>query len=377
MKTVLEVNGVMNRGGAEMMLMDLVRKLHHQFRFVFLITCKKGTRPKGDFDEELKAMGIPLHYIDAVWDVGLKEYARQFKAVVQEIGKVDAVHSHMNSKGGIIAKCAAECGIKRRIVHSHAKLVFGGSLLSRLANYTELYLQRRWIKRYATDFWGCSDEALVSLFDAEQRRSPKAQVIHNAIDLEKFSRYNGPNIREELGIPESSFVIGSVGRIAAVKRYELAADVIEALWKRGVDCHYIVAGRKQTEGCVQYLFNKLGQDPRFHYVGVRDDLPAIYHGLNLYLGTSIREGLGLTAVEAQACGIPCLLSSGFPPLCDVGAGLVSFMDSVQAEDWADYVVRHGLNNEHASVEKVEQAVRRTGFDVAVEAARVGALYHES
>ncbi len=374
-KHILQIVGTMNRGGAEMMLMDLVRQLHREFRFTFLVTRNKGTQPVGDFDEELRSMGIDLYYIDAVWDVGPREYARQFREIVRQLTPVDAMHCHLNSKGGINSKCAAKCGIKRRIVHSHAKLVFNGSLISRLVNNAELYLQKLWIKRYATDFWGCSEKALASLFDAAQCCSPQAQVIHNAIELEKFSRYAGPTIREELSIPESAFVIGTVGRIAAVKNYELAAEVIESLWKRGADCHYVVAGRKQTESSVAYLFNKLGHDSRFHYIGVRGDLPTVYHGLNLYLGTSVREGLGLTAVEAQACGKPCLLSTGFPPLCDVGAGLVSFIGGTNAEEWAGCIVSKFMKASTADTIVVEEAVRQAGFDIAAEACRVRALYN--
>ncbi len=376
MKTVLEINGVMNRGGAEMMLMDLVRKLHKDFRFVFMITCKKGTRPQGDFDAEIRSMGIPIYYIDAVWDVGVKEYTRQFNSIVKKIGKVDVVHSHLNSKGGINAKCATNLGIEKIIVHSHAKIEFGGNILSRAFNYSELYLQRLWINKYATDYWGCSEEALSSLFTKEHCKSTKAQVIHNAVDLERFSRYAGKTIRDELNIPESAFVIGTVGRIAAVKNYELAADIIAELWSRNIDCHYVVAGREQTDSCVKYLFNKLGNDPRFHHIGVRGDLPVVYHGIDLYLGTSLREGLGLTAVEAQASGTNCLLSSGFPTLCDVGAGLVSFLDSKNPSEWADYIITNCMNMVEVDVDTVENAVRQSGFDVAAEAVKVRKMYNE-
>ncbi len=374
-KHILQIVGPMNRGGAEMMLMDLVRQLHREFRFTFLVTRRKGTQPVSDFDAELQSLGIAFHYIDAVWDVGIREYARQFRELIRQIEPVDALHCHLNSKGGINSKCAAECGIERRIVHSHAKLVFNGSLVSRLANYAELYLQKRWIKRYATDFWGCSQEALISLFGEERSRSPRAQVIHNAVDLNKFSRYEGGTVREELGIAAGAFVIGTVGRIASVKNYELAADIVEELWKRGIDCHYVVAGRKQTESSVAYLFNKLGHDARFHYLDVRADLPAVYHGVDLYLGTSVREGLGLTAVEAQACGKRCLLSAGFPELCDVGAGLVSFIASSRAEDWAEHIANNCLHVPPVGRECVERAVQTSGFDVAVEAARVRRFYN--
>ncbi len=373
MKTILQVTSVMNRGGAEMMLIDLVRQLHNDFNFVFLIVAKKGSRPKGDFDDELKALGVELYYIDAVWDVGVKEFTRQFNNIVNQIGHIDIVHSHLNSKGGIISRCASKLGIKRIIVHSHAKIRFNGNLISKIANYTELYLQRYWINKYATDYFGCSKEALTSLFTKKHCESEKAQVIHNAIDLEKFSRYQGKTIRDELNISNDAFVIGTVGRIARVKNYELAADVIKKLWDNGFDCHYIVAGRKQDESSVNYLFEKLGNDSRFHYIGVRDDLPALYHGFDLYLAASLREGLGLTAVEAQASGVNCLLSNGFPKLCDVGADLVTFIDD-NLQKWAEYIISN-CSSKKSDIAKIENAVRKAGFDISQEAIRVKELYN--
>ena len=56
MKTILLVSGTMNFGGAETMVMDILRKLKDDFRFVFLINRKKGTEPVGLFDEEIKEM---------------------------------------------------------------------------------------------------------------------------------------------------------------------------------------------------------------------------------------------------------------------------------------------------------------------------------
>ncbi|MBR5223564.1 MAG: glycosyltransferase [Clostridia bacterium] len=375
MKTILQVTGTMDRGGAEMMLMDLVRQLHKDFCFKFLVVTKKGSRPKGDFDEELKSLGIEIYYIDAVWDVGVKEFSRQFKLIVEQIGHIDVVHSHLNSKGGIISKCAAKAGIKKIIVHSHAKLKFDGSIVSKIANYTELYIQRYWINKYATDYWACSKEALSSLFTKKHCECQNAQVIHNAIDLEKFSRYSGETIRDELNIPNDAFVIGTVGRIAKVKNYEFAADVIKALWDRGFDCHYVVAGRKQSESSANYLFEKLSNDPHFHYVGVCEDLPALYHSFDLYLGTSLREGLGLTAVEAQASGVNCVLSSGFPTLCDVGANLVSFVEGNDPIKWADYIINNYSEIKIVDTNEIENAVRNSGFDILAEAVIVKEIYN--
>lgn len=375
MKTILLVSGTMNFGGAETMVMDILRKLKDDFRFVFLINRKKGTEPVGLFDEEIKEMGIPMYYIDAVWDVGFKEYERQFKEVVEKIGKVDIVHSHVNSKSGIVCRCAYRCGIKRRIVHCHAKIIFDGSLKSRVVNNAELYLQRCWIKKYATDFWSCSEDAMPSLFTKKQIKSERAHVIHNAINMERFTSCESGVLRKEYNLSENDIVIGTVGRIANVKNYRLAADTVKELWHRGFDFYYVVAGVKQDLADAEYLFDTLGNDKRFLYIGVRNDIQNVYKDLNLYLGTSKREGLGLSVVEAQAGGTFCVVSSGFPKLCDMGLGMVDFVDSQDAKMWADRVENMLSNVTVPSKNDIETAVRNSGFDINTETVKIKEYYN--
>lgn len=375
LKTVLLVNGAMNFGGAEVMIMDIVRQLHNDFRFVFLINRKKGTNPIGVFDEEIKRLNIPIYYIDAVWNVGIKEYERQFEEIINRIGTVDIIHSHLNSKGGIISRCAYKCGIKRRIVHSHAKIIFDGSLLSKFINNAELKLQRHWIKKYATDFWGCSDEAMLSLFNSKQINSKRSKIIHNAIDLDRFLNCTDSVLRNELKLESSEIIIGSVGRIVPVKNYRLASEVIKELWRRGVDVHYVVAGEKQNIAESDYLFDTLSFDKKFHYIGVRNDVQNLYKDFDIYLGASKREGLGLSVVEAQASGTNCVVSAGFPKLCDIGVGLVNFVDSTDPVQWADKI-EYMLNNKVVlNKNDIANAVKNAGFDIINESKRLKELYN--
>lgn len=374
MQTIVIANGVMNRGGAEVMIMDLLREIHKDFHFVFLINKKKGTTPIGDFDLEIKSMNIPIYYIDAVWDVGIKEFERQFRGIVAQIGPVDIVHSHLNSKGGIISRCAYRCGVNRRIVHCHAKLIFDGSFIKRTANNIELGLQRLWINKYATDYWACSSDALKSLFSKVNMRSATAHVIHNAIDLKKFTDYDGQTLRQEIGLNPEDILIGSIGRLANVKNYVFTADLIKNLWDTGFDVHYVVVGRKQDKETVDYLFSKLGDDHRFHYLGVRNDVEKIYKGIDIYLGTSKREGLGLSAVEAQASGTKCILSSGFPELCDMKLGLVDFVELDSINEWEGCIKKSLSKKEKITKDDIIRAVRESRFDIESEAQRVKELY---
>lgn len=374
--TVLEYIGTMNRGGAETMLMDLLRQLHSEFNFVILVQRRKNTNPHGDYDEELRSLGIPLFYIDAVRDIGVVAFEQQFRKVVSQVGTIDIVHSHLNSKGGIVSRCAYHCGINKRIVHSHAKIQFDGNFVRQLVMNAELRWEYHLINRYATDYWGCSPEAMKSLFTKKHIACKHAAIIHNAIDTERFYPNRTDILRNELIIPKEEPLIVSVGRIASVKNYEMAAKIILELWQRGIPCHYAVAGRKQDMRSVSTLFSLLGNDRRFHYLGTRSDTNVIYNSADLYLGTSHREGLGISAVEAQACALPCVLSTGFPKLCDINLKLLKFVDSEDVKDWADQIQKLLASRPHLNASEVKKAVQLSGFEIRSEAERVRRLYME-
>ena len=126
---VLQVTGAVNRGGAEVMLMDIYRNISKAVHFDFLVNYKtKQGIQKGDFDDEILSKGGRIKHIGSQWDLGFFNYIKEFKKVILKIGKPDIVHIHMNAKSGVIALAAKKAGIKNIIIHSHADLKFRGSV---------------------------------------------------------------------------------------------------------------------------------------------------------------------------------------------------------------------------------------------------------
>lgn len=378
--TVIEVVGTMDRGGAETMLMNIFRKLHTDFRFVFLIMRKKGSQPIGAYDEEIKSLKGEFYYIDSVWDVGILAFFGQFKKAVCEIGQVDIVHSHLNTKGGVISYAAKKCGIKRRIVHSHARLKFRGSLLSRTAFVAEQAFQRLLINRYATDYWACSEDALKSLFSRKHCKGDHTQIIHNAIDLQRYlnvTTNEAETLKCELGICDDTLLIGAVGRIAEVKNYDLLIDILHCLRKRNINFICVIAGSEQEKDysdSIRKKVNNLGLENNVIFLGARRDVECINKMINVFVGTSIREGLGLAAIEAQASGVSCVLSSGFPKDVDMSLGLVKFIDSKQTSVWVDAILCSYKNNIKIDKHLIAGKIRSNGYDINLEAEHVKNLF---
>ena len=378
---ILHVTGAMNRGGAEVMLMDIYRNISEKFHFDFLINYKhKLGVVKGDFDEEIQANGAQIKYIPTQWDIGPKKYAFEFKKKCKEIGVPDIVHIHMNAKSGVIAWAAKKAGIKTVIFHSHADLKFRGNLVSRVLSQLELQFQKRLIAKYADYYWGCSNEANASLFYERLLTKNKAAVINNAIDTKAFQMVSDEaveKLRKSYNITENTLVLGNVGRIVSHKNVLFIIEVLNELQKKGLDVVFVFAGRAEQPDYLQRIFQKAEEykiTERIRYLDVRDDVPVVMHSFDVFMGPALKEGFGLVAVEAQAAGLPCYLYKGFPKTVDMNLDLVTFFDSFSVSEWTDAIFYDVSQNKKIAKEEIGEKIMSKGFDIETNTRKIEELY---
>lgn len=378
---ILHVTGAMNRGGAEVMLMDIYRNISENFHFDFLINYKRKLGVvKGDFDEEIQVNGAQIKYIPTQWDIGPKKYALEFEKICKEIGVPDIVHIHMNAKSGVIAWAAKKAGIKTVIVHSHADLKFRGNLVSRVLSQLELQFQKSLIAKYADYYWGCSNEANASLFYERLLTKNKAAVINNAIDTKAFQMVSDEaveKLRKSYNITENTLVVGNVGRIVSHKNVLFIIEVLNELQKKGLDVIFVFAGRADQPDYLQRIFQKAEEykvTERIRYLDVRDDVPVVMHSFDVFMGPALKEGFGLVAVEAQAAGLPCYLYKGFPKTVDMNLDLVTFFDSFSVSEWADAIFYDISQNKKIAKEEIGEKIMSKGFDIETNTRQIEELY---
>ncbi len=375
---VLQVVGTMNRGGAEVMLMDIFRNISKDIHFDFLVNYKtKIGIEKGDFDDEIISRGSTINYIGTQWDIDPLEYVKQFKSICTEIGTPDVVHIHLNAKSGIIAFAAKKAGIKKIIVHSHADLKFRGSLLNVFARKTELFFQKILISKYATDFWGASKEANNSLFSKYISRQP--EIINNAVDIEVLQNVSIKQItefRNSLNIKGKTLVLGNIGRVVRHKNVSFIIDILNTLNQKGVDFKFIFAGRAEDKIYMQEINDKIAQFKlidKVIYLGIRDDIPVILSSLDVFVAPALKEGFGLVAVEAQAVGVPCVLYTGFPNSVDMGLNLVSFISTLDSDKWLNEIVKV-KNNKNINKKLISTTIQNKGFNIKRNTEMIEKLY---
>lgn len=377
--TVMHVVGAMNRGGAEVMLMDLFRNIGVGFQFSFLVNykIKKGIT-EGDFDIEILKKSGQIYHIPAQWDKGPIAFIKEFKNIFKKNGTPDIVHIHMNSKSGIIALAAKKAGVKTVIVHSHADLKFRGSTLSNIISNLELNFQKKLMAKYADYFWGCSQEANLSLFPKYLLTQEKSAIINNAIDVAAFHKVSTEEVnvlRSKFKLTENTIILGNIGRIVAHKNVSFVIDVLKELDKRNFDFVFVFAGRADQPTYLEQILRKVREfkiEDRVIYLDVREDIPVLMNCFDIFVAPALKEGFGMVAVEAQASGTPSLLYNGFPNSVDMGLGLVNFFDSFIIEDWAEAIL--SLPSKIEDKKYIHDVISSNGFDIKSNTEKIERLY---
>jgi glycosyltransferase involved in cell wall biosynthesis len=333
---ILQVVGMMNRGGAETWLMHVLRNIDREkFHIDFLV----GTTEPCAYDAEIRSLGGRI--IPCLGAGNPLTYGRKFTKILQEYGPYDVVHGHIHHYNGMILRSAARAGVPIRICHSH----LDSSALEAQAGWVRrayLKLMKSWIARYATAGLGCSDVASANLFGNDWQADPRWQLYYCGIDLSAFDRMpDRASIRQELGIPEDAFVIGHVGRFQAQKNHAFLVDIFAELLDREPQAYLLLLGEGPLRAEIERLVIARQLDRHTLFAGSRPDVPRLMVGaMDAFVMPSLCEGLPLVGIEVQAAGLPSLLSDEITQEVCIVRPLVEYLSlSRSAASWAEAILR--------------------------------------
>lgn len=130
-------------------------------------------------------------------------------------------------------------------------------------------------------------------------------VIHNGIDTGRFQPGDRGAARVALGLPSDVSLVGCSGRLEEVKGQKV---LLQALAQLPDGVHIALAGIGSTEAALRAQAKDLSIGQRVHFLGRIDAMPSFYQALDLFCLPSFQEGMPLSPLEAQACGIPALVT---------------------------------------------------------------------
>lgn len=317
---VLHVVGAMNPGGVETWLMGLLRAIdRRRVAFDFLVHANAPAA----YDDEIRALGARV--IACPEPQTPIAYGRRLGRLLKAWGPYDVVHSHVHYFSGRVLRAARRRGVPVRVAHSHSDTRLLDSSVS-VPRALYLRLMGRWIRRYATAGLAASESAARALWGPDWESDGRWRVFHCGIDVERFrAGVDRERVRAELGIPAGSVVIGHVGSFGVVKNQPFLIQMAREMMSSSERVWLLLVGEGAGRREAQEQAEQLGIGRRVVFAGLRSDVPRLMKGaMDVFVFPSLYEGLPLAVVEAQAAGLPVVLSDAVTREVGVAPGLVTW-----------------------------------------------------
>lgn len=229
----------------------------------------------------------------------------------------------------------------------------------------------------ASDFlFACSETAGRYTFGKKVLRQDNFRIVHNAIDLESFRSdlEVRRRVRKENGITRNTTVFGYAGRMATVKNLDFLISVFAELHRRNGDSVLWMVGEGEERKKLQARTEELGLGKSVVFFGQRPDVDRLMQGMDAFIFPSLMEGLGMVAIEAQASGLPTIISDGVPDDVMITPLVRKVSLKASASEWADAV----LSQMSTCSERKEysEELAQAGYDVRNEAKKMMGIYEQ-
>ena len=352
---VLHAVTYMGRGGIETMIMNYYRQIDRsKVQFDFLV----HRDFRADYDDEIESLGGRIYRLPpmVIWH---RSYYKALNSFFTEHPEYRIVHSHLNCMSTVILKAAKKHGVPVRIAHSHA---YGTRFVVR-----DYYRVR--LPGVSTQLLACGKQAGDWMF-----RGAAYRVIPNAIDVDRYiyDPLKRREIRASLGIPAGAFVLGHIGRLNYIKNHTFLINVFAEVKKQKPESVLLLVGDGELRDELEKKVKDLGLGDSVVFTGIRSDVPDLTQAMDCFVFPSLTEGLPVALVEAQAAGLPCLISTGVPP----EAAMISETRHVELSAGAAHWAKLALECSKLPRLDTRAAIAEAGFDIKMNAEYLQNYYLE-
>ena len=321
---ILHIVSYMDRGGLETFLMNCYRHIdRQQIQFDFLV----HRSFRADFDDEIEALGGRIYRLPRLNPLDPGYYRALFRFFRTHV-EYKIIHCHLDCMSAIPLFAAKGSGIPVRIAHAHS------SQQDRDWKYPIKILLRKWIPRCATHLFSCSETAGKWMFPKQAYT-----VLCNGIDTRCF-RYD-PHVRNSMRkhlSVEEKLVIGHVGRFAPVKNHSFLIDVFSHIHAQRPDTVLLLIGDGELQNSIRKQVQEIKISDSVIFAGKQESVAPFYQAMDLFLFPSLYEGFGIAVLEAQASGLPCVISQEISGECMVTDLVTRVPLDASPQDWAAFAL---------------------------------------
>ncbi len=348
---VLHIVGAMYPGGIENFLMNLYENIDRdRLQFDFAVHKIK----ENDYTQRIKEMGGNVHLLPRLTKNPIKSL-RQLRALVKQYDYPVVIRHTPNA---LIAPqlMAAKMAGAVTVCHAHSET----DSMNTLHKLGRVLLPLCCDVRYA-----CSPKAGAWMF-----KKAKFEIVHNAIDIDRFcfAEEKGDKVRDEFELGECH-VYGHIGNYSEPKNHMFLLEIFKEISVLDPKARFFCVGEGELRPQIEERRKELGLDDKVTLTGIRYDVENFMSCMDMLIFPSIYEGLPLTLVEAQAAGLPMVVSDVITHEVIVTNGLVEQMSlNDQPKTWAERIVGiveryRDKNNRKCQRESIQKA----GYDIKLVA----------
>jgi len=294
---ILHVLLSLEPGGLENGVVNVINRLDRT-RFLSSVCCLKRA---GEFARRIDDPRVVVHEMD--WRGGNDPRLALRLAALMRRTRPHVVHTR-NAEPFFYGFAGARLARVPALVHSEHGRTFN--------DRPSRFAVQRWMSRHTDAVFAVSGQLKADLVHHIGIPEAGIEVLHNGVDLSRFDVADRIDadaraaLRRSWGVPDGALVVGSVGRLAAVKNYGL---LVRAAAASGLPVHVVFAGEGPERTTLLALAQSLGIADRVHLLGHCNDVDRVLGAFDIFVLPSFSEGMSNTLLEAMAAGVPAVASA--------------------------------------------------------------------
>lgn len=332
MKRLLCILSNMNAGGAETFLMKIYRKIDKtKYQFDFCI----NTKERCFYESEIENMGGKIYRIPSKSE-NLKIFKKELKRICEENKYKYVLRITANAAGLLDLKIAKQAGVEVCIARSSNSNSEKG-----IKNKIAHILGKIFYLKFVDKGIAPSKLAAEYTFGKEVFNKEKISILHNALDINNYEFNNKGRkiIRQDFKLPDKALVIGNIGRFMTQKNHKRVIEIFEKIHYLNQNTFLMLVGKGELENDIKEYVKNKNLENFVIFMGIRSDITNILSAMDILLMPSFYEGMPNTVIEAQATGLPCVISTTITEEANI-TGLVKYVPLSASNDiWAKEVLK--------------------------------------
>lgn len=359
---VLQITDHLEMGGIQAFLMNLYRNINRdEVQFDFLIF----RNTKQWYEDEIYELGGRIYKAPGRKKGIIKcyKYLNEFFKMHPEY---KIIHYNASSLSFILPlKIAKKYNVNKRIIHCHSSSFMGNNIHKYLHN-----LHKKQINEIANVYLSCSKPATEWMYGNTPILN-KVIMVKNGINCDEY--LYSENIREEyrkkLNI-NNAYVVGHVGRFSKVKNHSFLIDIFCEIKKLQNNAVLLLVGDGELKNDIEKLAVSKSISSSVIFLGNRNDVSRLLQAMDILVMPSFYEGFPVTIIEAEASGLPIIMSDTITNEVCVNSNIKTKSLNESSKSWAIEALKNRTRI------KTNKNIKDSGLDIKSTVTQLCSIYKD-